>query len=59
MKAYYIEDKYLDYFEEFIKERVVVEITPTFTFPDGVTIDYYALFVAVTTRRIVWQCKVG
>ena len=53
MKAYYIEDKYLDYFEEFIKERVVVEITPTFTFPVGVTIDYYALFLAVTTRRIV------
>ena len=42
--------EYIEFFEEYMNDNVIVEMAPTFTFPDGVTVDFYKLLSAVINK---------
>ena len=38
--------EYVEFFEQYLNDNVIVEMGGTFTFPDGVAIDFYVLLAA-------------
>ena len=38
--------EYVEFFEQYLNDNVIVEMGGTFTFPDGVAIDFYELLAA-------------
>ena len=42
--------EYVEFFAQYLNDNVIVEMGGTFTFPDGVTIDFYELLSAVINK---------
>ena len=42
--------EYVEFFTQYLNDNVIVEMGGTFTFPDGVTLDFYKLLSAVINK---------
>ena len=42
--------EYVEFFAQYLNDNVIVEMGGTFTFPDGVTVDFYKLLSAVINK---------
>ena len=42
--------EYVEFFAQYLNDNVIVEMGGTFTFPDGVAIDFYELLSATINK---------